>query len=58
MSLDVSTDNDNAVEFYKKVGLKVQRIYISEPDHVEFAQFETELDKQGNKIPSDYELKL
>ena len=58
LSLDVSTDNDKAVEFYKRVGLKVQRIYISEPDKVEFAQFENEMDRNGNKILSEYEMKL
>lgn len=45
LSLDVSTDNTNAVEFYKRVGLKVQKIYLSEPDKVEFALMETELDR-------------
>ena len=49
LSLDVSTDNDNAVAFYRKVGLKIQRIYMS-PDEVEFALFESPLDKKGNKI--------
>lgn len=58
LSLDVSTDNTNAVEFYKRVGLKVQKIYLSEPDKVEFALMENELDRQGNKIPSEYEINL
>lgn len=35
LSLDVRTDC-KAVEFYKRVGLKVQRIYLSEPDRIEF----------------------
>ena len=58
LSLDVRTDSLYAVEFYKRVGLKVQRIYMSEPDKIEFAQMESELDRQGNKIPSDYEIML
>ena len=58
LSLDVSTDNVNAIEFYKRVGLHVREIYLSEPDKVEFAAMETELDKNGRKVPSQYELKL
>jgi len=57
LSLDVRTDS-LAVEFYKRVGLKVRRIYMSEPDKVEFATMEAELDRFGNKIPSDYEINL
>lgn len=57
-SLDVSTDNVNAIEFYKRVGLRVKEIYLSESDHVEFAAMETEMDSNGKKIPSKYELKL
>lgn len=57
LSLDVRTDC-KAVEFYKRVGLKVKEIYLSEPDRVEFVAMETELDKNGNKIPSKYEMKL
>ena len=57
LSLDVRTDS-YAVEFYKRVGLKVFRIYLSEPDKVEFVSMETELDKFGNKIPSEYEINL
>ena len=58
LSLDVSTDNTNAIEFYKRVGIQVKEVYLSEPDKVEFAAMETELDKQGKKVPSSYELKL
>lgn len=58
LSLDVRTDSLYAVEFYKRVGLKVQRIYMSEPDKIEFAQMESELDRLGNKIPSEYEIML
>lgn len=58
LSLDVSTDNVNAIEFYKRVGLTVKELYLSETDQVEFAAMETELDKQGNKVPSQYERNL
>lgn len=58
LSLDVRTDSLYAVNFYKRVGLKVQRIYVAEPDKIEFALMETVLDKSGRKIPSDYEIKL
>ena len=44
LSLDVSTDNVNAIEFYKRVGLHVRDIYLSDPDQVEFAAMETPLD--------------
>lgn len=57
LSLDVRTDSQ-AVEFYKRVGLMVEKVYLSEPDKVEFAHMETELDRQGNKIPSEYEINL
>ena len=50
MSLDVSTDNDKAVSFYRKMGLKIQKLYLSAPDDVEFALFETPLDKKGVKL--------
>ena len=32
LSLDVSTDNLSAIEFYKRVGLQVKSIYLSNPD--------------------------
>lgn len=40
LSLDVSTDNVKAVNFYKRVGLDVTNTYLSE-DKVEFNKFET-----------------
>ena len=40
LSLDVSTDNLKAVAFYKRVGLAISSIYLSE-EKVEFAKFET-----------------
>ena len=58
LSLDVRTDSLYAVEFYKRVGLKVRRTYTAEPDMVEFALMETVLDQNGSKIPSEYEKKL
>ena len=42
MSLDVSTDNEKAVQFYKKCGLELVEKYVSE-EKVEFAKFETPL---------------
>lgn len=50
LSLDVSTDNSKAVSFYRKMGLKIQKLYLSAPDNVEFALFETPLDKKGVKL--------
>ena len=41
LSLDVSTDNDKAVNFYHRVGLKIERLYITEEEKVEFACFTT-----------------
>lgn len=58
LTLDVSTDNDRAVRFYQRVGLQISDIYLSMPDNVEFALFETPLDKRGKKIMSAYETKL
>ena len=55
LTLDVSTDNEKAVGFYRRVGLKIANIYLSMPDNVEFALFETPLDKRGKKIISTYE---
>ena len=49
ISLDVSLDNP-AVRFYLNVGLKVKDVYLSCPDNVEFALFETPIDKKGNKL--------
>lgn len=46
----MSTDNLSAVSFYKRNGLKIQQIYLSQPDNVEFALFETPLDKKGKKL--------
>lgn len=40
LSLDVSTDNVKAVQFYKKCGLEVTQTYITD-EKVEFNSFET-----------------
>ena len=58
LSLDVSTDNDKAVRFYERIGLQIHSVYMSVPDDVEFALFETPLDRRGNKILSSYERQL
>ncbi len=49
MSLDVGTDNEKGVNFYKRMGMKIQKLYMS-PNQDEFALFETPLDKRGNKL--------
>lgn len=54
----MSTDNVNAIEFYKRVGLKIKEIYLSEADKVEFAAMETQMDQNGKKILSQYEINL
>lgn len=51
--MDVSTDNLSAVSFYRRNGLKIQEVYLSTPDNVEFALFETPLDKKGAKLSCD-----
>ena len=43
LSLDVSTDNTKAVNFYKRVGLEVEKLYITEKTNVEFVTFTTPL---------------
>ena len=43
LSLDVSTDNDKAIGFYKRIGLSLVETYLSD-DKVEFAKFETPKD--------------
>jgi len=49
IGLDVSTDNP-AVKFYLRCGLKIREIYLSSPDNIEFALFETPIDKKGKKL--------
>jgi len=46
------------VNFYKSFGLQIKEIYLSVPDEVEFAQFESQIDEKGNKILSKYEHEL
>ena len=51
LSLDVNAENDQAVNFYRKCALRIQKVYVTpEPDNVEFATFETPLDKKGKKL--------
>lgn len=40
LSLDVSSDNSKAINFYKRIGLAVADTYLSE-NQVEFIKFET-----------------
>ena len=49
----MSTDNLSAVAFYRRNGLKIQQVYLSKPDNVEFALFETPLDTKGDKLSCD-----
>jgi ribosomal protein S18 acetylase RimI-like enzyme len=44
LSLDVGTDNEKGVKFYQRMGMKIQKLYMS-PNNDEFALFETPLDK-------------
>lgn len=46
------------MNFYKSFGLQIKEIYLSVPDAVEFAQFESQIDEKGNKIVSKYEREL
>jgi len=41
LSLDVSTDNQQAISFYHRLGLIIDRTYITAEDKVEFASFAT-----------------
>ena len=41
LSLDVSTDNAKAIGFYHRMGLKIEKKYITEEEKVEFATFTT-----------------
>lgn len=45
----MSTDNP-AVKFYLRCGLRIRELYLSSPDNVEFALFETPIDKKGKKL--------
>ena len=58
LTLDVSTDNERANTFYKSFGLQAANIYLSMPDEVEFAFFESMIDTKGGKIKSTYEREL
>ena len=41
LKLDVSSDNVNAIGFYHRIGLEIERTYISEAEQVEFVKFAT-----------------
>ena len=41
LALDVSTDNEKAIGFYKRMGLQITKIYISGQPPVEFVTFES-----------------
>ena len=41
LKLDVSSDNTNAIGFYHRIGLEVERTYISDAEQVEFVKFAT-----------------
>ena len=41
LSLDVSTDNTKAIGFYKRIGLEINNLYVTEEQKVEFATFKT-----------------
>ena len=52
LSLEVSTDNEQAVNFYIKIGLDLSEKYSTQ-DGIEFAKFDTPLDyKFEKKVPS------
>ena len=51
LSLDVNAESTQAINFYRKNGLRIKDVYVTpEPDLCEFATFETPLDKKGNKL--------
>ena len=41
LKLDVSTDNTKAIGFYERMGLNIERTYITEEEKVEFVEFST-----------------
>lgn len=41
LELDVSTDNNKAVGFYKRIGLELTKLYVTEEQKIEFATFKT-----------------
>ena len=41
LALDVSTDNEKAIGFYKRMGLQITKMYISGQPPVEFVTFES-----------------
>ncbi len=45
LQLDVSTDNDKAINFYSRIGLVVDKKYLSGKPEVEFATFVSTVSK-------------
>ena len=41
LCLDVSTDNQSAMNFYHRMGLNITRTYVTEEEKVEFVEFTT-----------------
>lgn len=41
LNLDVSTDNTKAINFYHRVGLHVNRTYVTEEEKIEFVEMGT-----------------
>ena len=41
LKLDVSTDNQKAIGFYHRIGLEIERTYVSEAEQIEFVKFAT-----------------
>ena len=41
LSLDVSTDNEKAFNFYHRMGLYIERQYVTEEENIKFATFST-----------------
>ena len=52
LNLDVSTDNTKATNFYHRVGLQINRTYITEEEKIEFVEFGTPEDFVY--VPSSY----
>lgn len=52
------TDSTHALELYEKIGLKYTHTYFRTAEDIEFAQMESEIDIKGQKIASEYEIRL
>lgn len=58
INLDSNGDNTGAHKFFLSLGLKFKRTHFVSVDNVEYAEMESEIDKNGQKIVSDYEINL